>query len=198
MADQFPTAPDNSPINLNCTRPLRGKELSVIMKQKGKEIKGKKKSHTPSASSAPSTAKKQIHLAASSASSARSSAKKQSKHRTASLAASILLMRAGAAKKLQEAVTCIDNSSSITMTTTASLAPSMLTAKNTSHPSTAASLAPSMLKDPPEGLGLNDPPQIEYQMAAANEGDCLMEAHSGLVVNVWNKGSRTSNAHSPR
>ena len=100
----------------------------------------------------------------------------------------MLLTRAGAAKKLQEAVTCIDNSSSIPMTTTASLAPSMLTAKNTSHPSTAASLAPSMLKDPPEGLGLNYSPRIEFQMAAANEGDCLMEARSGLVVNVRNKG----------
>ena len=84
MADQFPnSSPDNSPINLYCTRPLRGKEFSVIMKQKGNELKAKKKSHTPSASSsAPFTSKK-----------------------GASSAPSMLLTRAGAAKKLQEAVT---------------------------------------------------------------------------------------------
>ncbi len=44
------------------------------------------------------------------------------------------------------------------------------------------------LKDPPEGLGLNAPPTIEYQRAAANEGDCFMEARGGLVENVRNKG----------
>jgi hypothetical protein len=83
MADQFPNSSDNSPINLYCTRPLRGKEFSVIMKQKGNELKAKKKSHTPSASSsAPFTSKK-----------------------GASSAPSMLLTRAGAAKKLQEAVT---------------------------------------------------------------------------------------------
>jgi len=82
MADLFPTAPDNSPINLNCTRPLRGKKFSIIMKQKGKEIKAKQKSHTPSASSAPLTSKN-----------------------AASSAPSMLLTRADAAKNLQEAVT---------------------------------------------------------------------------------------------
>jgi hypothetical protein len=115
------------------------------MKQKGKEIKAKKKSHTPSASSAPPTSKKQSHPAASSASLAMSTAKKQRYHRAASSAPWMLLTRAGAAKKLQEAVTHIDNSSSIMMTPTASLAPLMLTAKNPSQPSTAASLAPSMI-----------------------------------------------------
>ena len=39
------------------------------------------------------------------------------------------------------------------------------------------------LKDPPEGLGMNVTPLIEYQMASVNECDCIMEAE-----NVRNKG----------
>ena len=85
MADQAPAATDI------CTRPLRGKELSAMMKQKGK---GKK------AEIRKGEAKKQNRSAASSASSAPSTTKKQRYDHAGSSAPSMLLTRAAAAKKV--------------------------------------------------------------------------------------------------